>query len=414
MLAVNTNTQALLASSSLDLAERQVNRIARGLATGSRINSASDDAAGLSIANRMQSQFKGLIVANRNIHDAAGSLQTADAAMDQISNALQRMRELAVQAANGTYSDADRSALNQEFSQLREHIDSVASQTTWNGMTLLDGSFSKTIQVGSNTGDTYSISVSSAATSDILPSIPTASAQGVSTLTLSGSGTLQTTPIYTQNYTTLVQIDTTGFTSGGTITATIQLGNGTSAASYDLYKNTVTYGGAQNRPINSLAHAYDVGPGTTTVLTYNFAASSTDKYLLGFEGNWFSGAGATNTFTYQIQVTGAAGGQGQVANLSSASNASASITAVDAALTSMNSSRVSVGSQLSALSAMGDVGTTMKIRLSQSMSTITDLEYGQATSELARYAIIKSAAASVLAQAQQLPRLALDLLQSQR
>ena len=125
-------------------------------------------------------------------------------------------------------------------------------------------------------------------------------------ITYSGNGTLKSTPIYTQNYTTQVQIDTTSFPNWGTISISIQLGGNSGSASYDLYKNAVTFGGDANRPINSLANAYDVTPNTNTNLNYTFTNSPTDKYILGIEGDW-GVPGASNTFTYTVQVIGAYG-----------------------------------------------------------------------------------------------------------
>ncbi len=130
-----------------------------------------------------------------------------------------------------------------------------------------------------------------------------AAINNTASLTLTGTGSITSTPGGTQNYTTLVQIDTTSFLAGGTITSTIQLGSGTGSGSYDLYKNIPTY---NSRPINSLANAYDVGPNSNTILNYSFVASATDKYVLGLEGNW-GAIGATNSYNYTIQVTGSYG-----------------------------------------------------------------------------------------------------------
>ena len=120
---------------------------------------------------------------------------------------------------------------------------------------------------------------------------------------LTGTGTLYATPSGTQNYTTQVMIDTTGYLAGGTITMKVILGNGTSAGSYDLFKNSITIG-SNNRPLNSLAGAYDKASDTTTNLSYKFPGTTSDKYIFGIEGNWFSPANSTNTFEYQITVTG--------------------------------------------------------------------------------------------------------------
>lgn len=123
------------------------------------------------------------------------------------------------------------------------------------------------------------------------------------TVSYSGNASLSGLTSGTHNYTTQVRLDTTKFINGGTITMQVVLGNGTSAASYDLYKNQITIG-SNNRPLNSLKNAYDVSPGTTTNLTYQFQPSSTNTYVFGVEGSWFSPVSATNTVSYSINITG--------------------------------------------------------------------------------------------------------------
>ena len=136
------------------------------LSTGSRINKSSDDAAGLSIRENMTSQIRGLNAAVRNANDAISMLQTADGALNEVSDMLQRMRELGTLAQNDTYSTAQRVALNDEFSALQSEIERVAENTQWNGMNLLDGTGGNwgggslfTFQVGANAGQTISVAI---------------------------------------------------------------------------------------------------------------------------------------------------------------------------------------------------------------------------------------------------------------
>ena len=140
MTVINTNVSSLNAQAALATNQRGLTKAMEQLSTGRRINSAGDDAAGLAIAAKMTSQIRGLNQAIRNANDGISMLQTAEGATNEITNMLQRMRELAVQAANDTYSDADRTALNSEFTALRTEIARVASTTQWNGMNVLDGS----------------------------------------------------------------------------------------------------------------------------------------------------------------------------------------------------------------------------------------------------------------------------------
>jgi flagellin len=139
MTVINTNTAATLTANALAKNERAMSQTMERLSTGQRINSAADDAAGLAISSRMTSQINGLNVAVRNANDAISMVQTADGAMIEMGNMLQRMRELAVQGATGTNSSTDVTALQTEFTALRDEIFRVVENTQWNGTNLLDG-----------------------------------------------------------------------------------------------------------------------------------------------------------------------------------------------------------------------------------------------------------------------------------
>ncbi|QBM16406.1 hypothetical protein MARI_04860 [Marinobacter sp. JH2] len=156
---INTNMASLNAQRNLNASQSQANTALERLSSGLRINSAKDDAAGLAISERFQSQISGLNVAQRNANDGISLAQTAEGAMDEITNNLQRIRELAVQSANATNSVSDRQALNQEVQQRIEEINRIASQTSFNGLKVLDGTFdTQTFQVGANTGETIAVS----------------------------------------------------------------------------------------------------------------------------------------------------------------------------------------------------------------------------------------------------------------
>jgi flagellin len=156
---INTNIASLNAQRNLNASQGQANVALERLSSGLRINSAKDDAAGLAISERFQSQISGLNQAQRNANDGISLAQTAEGAMDEITNNLQRIRELAVQSANATNSPSDRQALNQEVQQRIEEINRIAAQTSFNGLKVLDGTFdTQTFQVGANTGETIAIS----------------------------------------------------------------------------------------------------------------------------------------------------------------------------------------------------------------------------------------------------------------
>ena len=182
MSVINTNVKALGASASLSKVEKSLSQAMERLSTGQRINSAKDDAAGLAITNRMTAQIRGYAVAIRNANDGLSMAQTAEGAMSQVSSMLQRMRELAVQAATGTMSAADRKSLQEEVAQLNSEIDNIATKTNHNNIKLLDGSAGEIqLQTGVFATDNMKIGFSSVQTKDIgIGNKPSITSNGVS------------------------------------------------------------------------------------------------------------------------------------------------------------------------------------------------------------------------------------------
>ena len=168
MTVINTNVKASVAQDSLMKVGRDLSTAMERLSTGKRINSAKDDAAGLSISNRMTSQIRGLNMAIKNANDGISLMQTAEGALDEVTSSLQRMRELAVQAANGTNNASDRAALDAEVQQLKSEIDRTAKTTQFNSINLLDGSFQgKVLQIGDKANQTLKIGIASSKVSDL-------------------------------------------------------------------------------------------------------------------------------------------------------------------------------------------------------------------------------------------------------
>ena len=164
MPVINTNVSALYAQNALKTNSRAMGTAMEQLSTGSRINSAKDDAAGLAIGQNMTSQVRGLNQALRNLNDGINMMQTAEGALVETSNMLQRMRELAVQSMNGTYSVTQRSYLNTEFTALSSQIQKIATETKWNDQQLLDGTVAGDgtfqYQAGMSSGQTIVVSIS--------------------------------------------------------------------------------------------------------------------------------------------------------------------------------------------------------------------------------------------------------------
>jgi flagellin len=155
---INTNTKSLIAQQALNVNNRGLSKAMEQLSTGKRINTAADDAAGLAISNKMTSQIRGLTQGVRNANDAISMIQTAEGATNEVTNMLQRMRELAVQAANGSYSNDDRTSLQSEFSELQAEITRIAGNTEWNGTKIADGTMTAvTFQVGANSSQVITV-----------------------------------------------------------------------------------------------------------------------------------------------------------------------------------------------------------------------------------------------------------------
>jgi len=187
-MKIMTNILSLAAQRQLSQTSRAFNRALTRLASGNRINSARDDAAGLAIATGLEAQRRGMLQAVRNINDARGFLATADGALETQTQLVQRMRELSMQSANGTYSDKDRAYLDTELQTLLEEFNRITNQTQFNGVNLLDGSFgTRALQVSTQKGHTIDLSLASMQTSLVFTTTTTTA----DTLTTVGTGTFQ-------------------------------------------------------------------------------------------------------------------------------------------------------------------------------------------------------------------------------
>jgi len=190
MAVINTNVSSLNSQRELTKSGASLATSLQRLSSGLRINSAKDDAAGLAISSRMSSQISGLTVAQRNANDGISLAQTAEGALSSVSDALQRMRELAVQSSNATNSASDRAALQKEVNELVKQINTVSSQASFNGVKLLDGSFnSQSFQIGANSGETLSVSSIASAKADAL-GVGTTSSYSTSKIGVMAAGSI--------------------------------------------------------------------------------------------------------------------------------------------------------------------------------------------------------------------------------
>jgi len=191
MPAINTNVAALFAQQSLKVNERNQSNAMRQLSTGNRINTAADDAAGMAIGQNMTSQVRGLNQAVRNLNDGVNMMQTAEGALGETSNMLQRMRELAVQSAKGTYSTTQRGYMQTEFASLASQIGKIATDTKWNDQTVLSSSTTFTFLAGKDTGQTVAVVIGDMSLTGL--AIPaTTTSIGTSTSALTSLALLET------------------------------------------------------------------------------------------------------------------------------------------------------------------------------------------------------------------------------
>ena len=358
MSVINTNMAGIIATNAIISNDRDQEQAMERLSTGKRINSAGDDAAGLAISQRMQAEVSGLKMATRNANDAISMLETAEGASVEITDMLQRMRELAVQAATDTYSLTDRLALDLEFGQLMQEIQNIASQTTWNTMTVMNGG-APNLAADVTTSDVdlmnATIQLGKAATQ-------------TTTLTLKSWDPRNTIDFAHRNERTL----RAGFTA-----AAYAAGNGQD----QFVGNGATFGGTVANQSNS---AY----GAAVLWT----------------GGDDAAVGGTDT-------AGGALNADKRINIETRQNATYALTQLDLAITAASSERAQYGAYIRRMEHTGDNLTNVARHQEQSRSRIADADYAIETSELSRTTIIAQASTAMLAQANQSKQIVLALLE---
>jgi flagellin len=376
---INTNVMSLNAQRNLATSSGEMSTSLQRLSSGLRINGAKDDAAGLAISQRFTAQIRGLSTAIRNAGDAVSLTQTAEGALGSVTSNLQRMRELAVQASNGTNSQADRDALNAEYVQLSSEVQRVADQTVFAGVKLLDGSFnSVAFQVGANVGEVISIASLANVNTNALGGNYTRTAATVAIASLGATNT---------------QIAAGGLTVNGVDVGVIAAASSKEERAAQLVV-----------AINAVSARTGVGAaidGTDLVLTsattVNWAGASATVAASGFLANATLGTASTS---------GAIG----KTNLQSYTNSQLAIGMLDNALTSVNSSRATIGAINSRFdSVIANLRSTTE-NLSASRSRIQDTDFAAETARLTRSQVLQQAGVAMLAQANAAPQQVLSLL----
>jgi flagellin len=383
---INTNVMSLNAQRNLNTSSASLSTSIQRLSSGLRINSAKDDAAGLAISERFTTQIRGLDVATRNANDGISLAQTAEGAMVEISNNLQRIRELAVQSANATNSTTDRKALDSEVKQLTAEIDRVARQTNFNGTALLDGSFSGALfQVGADAGQTIGINaITNARISDL------GKGQFVADLTsdnaiLSGTATAAG--------------KVSGIAINGQAIADVSYTTGATAA--EVTTNVANAINAKMDQTGVYASVDTDGKLTLTSLkadqALTFTAGNADAGLTADFDGIEDTAVTVDKSAASLDITSFAGSQ-------------QAISIADKALTAINSARADMGAiQNRFSSTIANLSTTSE-NLSASRSRIRDTDYAKETAELTRTQILQQAGTAMLAQANASSQSVLSLL----
>ncbi|MFZ5655922.1 MAG: flagellin [Pseudomonadota bacterium] len=377
MSVINTNVMSLNVQRNLQSSGAALATSLQRLSSGLRINSAKDDAAGLAITQRFTTQIRGLDQAARNANDGISLAQTAEGAMGEITNNLQRIRELAVQSRNATNSATDRAALNAEAQQLKDEINRVASQTSFNGVKLLDGSFTnQAFQVGANQGETISVNSIVNANAGSLGTYSRASVTGAAasafTAITAGDLTINTVNV-------------------GAVAATGDGASGRASQIRDAING-----------VSSQTGVYAINDTNTTVTL----VSTTADITIGLAGTATTATtGLTAATTARANTTGFA-----TLDISTTAGADTAMQAMDAALDAINTARGNMGAIQNRFASVIANLTTTSENLSAARSRIQDADYAKETAQLTRNQILQQAGQAMLAQANQAPQGVLSLL----
>lgn len=375
-ITVNTNVSAMTAQRYLNSATSDVNQSMERLSSGSKINSAKDDAAGLQISNRLNTQTRGLDVAVRNANDGISMMQTAEGAMKETSNILSRVRDLALQSSNGSNTDADRGAIQQEVTALSDEMNRIAETTSFGGTRLLNGSFgTKSFQVGADSGEAVMLTLNNLRADE------------------SNMGG--------QSFTSKEGV-AAGWTAGKdanmTISFTDKSGEEQSvsinAKAGDDIEEVATY-------INGQTDKVSASVGEDGKLQV-FAAKGTIEGEIEFSGALANETGMSDAVQAQktvgnIDVTSVAGSQDAIA-------------VVDAAMKFVDSHRSELGAAQNRMGHTINNLDNINENVSAAKSQIKDVDFAKETTEMTKAQILQQASSSILAQAKQAPNAALGLL----
>ncbi|MFC4622267.1 flagellin [Comamonas nitrativorans] len=410
---INTNIASINAQRNLTLSGASLNTTMQRLSSGLRVNSAKDDAAGLAIAERMNTQVKGLTVASRNANDGISLAQTTEGALGKIGDMLQRMRELAVQAGNATNSKSDREALQLEVKQMADEVDRVAKQTNFNGQKVLDGSFAGAVfQVGANSGDNITLGALVDTRASQISSVSYAES-GVASIDTAEA----TTPI------TSFSAPATGLTitvtSPGGSTNVVKLPDPIPAAD------------SPQERLGQIVEAINNKSSDTGVTAYLTKIDGTEQYKIEILSSKLDGNGepvqvsfdnfsvaATGMDATSIDIAGGAGAGSVLKargiediDVSTQAGAWVALQKIDSAIDQVNAARATLGAvQTRFETAVNNIDIQVE-NLASARGRIVDADFAKETANLSRTQILQQAGTAMVAQANQIPQSVLQLLQ---
>lgn len=454
---INTNTLSLMTQNNLNKSQSALSTAIERLSSGLRINSAKDDAAGQAIANRFTSNINGLTQASRNANDGISVAQTTEGSLSEINNNLQRIRELSVQAANGTNSSSDLTSIQDEITSRLSEIDRVSGQTQFNGVNVLASNQTMKIQVGANDGQTisidlqkidsttlglngFSVSGNALKTSDAITQIPGAAAGAAPVAIKFGAADAAATPPVTQADATAAMAKQLGVTDASQMSLrnvlnsdgsasgnyVVQVGKDNYAASVGtdgtvtLNTTNVTYSDLANGVSSATQSGQLVKVGTdATGAAAGYVTVQGKNYTAGTGTDVLANSGATTPTSKPTTLVLSAGettpGDASTAVTATAQFAGAStndpLAAIDAAIAKVDTFRSSLGAVQNRFdSAITNLSNTTT-NLSSAQSRIQDADYATEVSAMSKAQILQQAGTSVLSKANQVPQSVLSLLQ---
>ncbi|EKO3463699.1 flagellin [Vibrio fluvialis] len=374
-ITVNTNVSALVAQRHLNTATDLLNQSLERLSSGKRINSAKDDAAGLQISNRLESQMRGLDVAVRNANDGISIMQTAEGAMQETTNLLQRMRDLSLQSANGSNSKAERVALQEEMGALNDEMNRIAETTSFGGRKLLNGSFGQTsFQIGASSGEAVQVSLKNMRSDDLN--------MGGFSYVAAGKADSQWQVGQGRNQLTISYVNAQGEDEQIHI----------HAKQGDDIEQLATYINGQtdkvSASVNEKGQLQIYMAGKETAGTLSFSGSLADELQMNLKGY---------EAVDNLDITSVGGAQRAVSVL-------------DTAMKYVDSHRAELGALQNRFGHAVSNLDNVHENLSASNSRIKDADYAKETTQMIKQQILQQVGTSILAQAKNQPNVALTLL----